>query len=300
MALIRNAGKIGKIDSSTNESKKGLFNTGDNFAYQYGNSPGEYFGLSYAQAIAAVTGGSVTTYSGGSDLSSTLDGYYGSTSGDVLYLPAGSYTVDSSYSANFTHTYSSSVFPSGYYAVVGEDPQTVVVSATVNTAARSDNQIVSWDDAGTLKVTIGYMTLITKSYGSINYTIPFFHGTGTTDLVYCIMKNVFINRDGNTFSMLYDNNADTGYIDLINCSIGNAGTLSANYSGSNTNKTAENCLFEPNIISGTHWGTYTDTTTNAGTVITVDGSGFGTYDTATYSTVGHLYGRSTTTFTEPA
>ena len=295
---MRNAGIIGKNSAANGENLLGLGDLQDKFLNRINTSAG--LGYLFAQNVAAATGGTLTFYNGGSDLTSTLGEYEGSTSGDVLFLPDGVYTT-----VGDSTTYSHSIFPRGYYAVIGNDPATTAIVRTdVDQSPRSDGCITTWDPAGSgagtneLKLTAGYLTLKTKAYSATNYQNCLFHGLSGY-LGYVYMKNVCINRGGSQMSMIYDNSADTDPIKLINCSIGNTGTFVSNYSGSLTQKTATNCLFQPNIAENTHWGTYTDTTTNAGSVFTEDGSGFLTYDTGTYSTVGHEYGKSDVSYTEP-
>lgn len=296
--MSRNAGIIGKNKALNGAALKGLYDLDDKFLNRINTSAG--IGYSFAQNVASATGGTLTTYTGGSDLTSTLAAYEGSTSGDVLFLPAGVYTT-----VGDSTTYSQAIFPRGYYAVIGSDPATTAIIRTdVNQTPRGDGNITTWDSngagAGTnlLKLTAGYLTLKTKTYSATNYENSVFHGLSNY-LGYVYLKNICLNRGGTALSMLYDNNADTDSIKLINCSIGNTGTLYGNYAGSLTQKTAENCLFQPNIVQNTHWGTLTDTTTNAGSIFTEDAYGFLTYDTATYSTVGHEYGKADVSYVEP-
>jgi len=292
----RNAGIIGKNSAAAGEALLGMSNLADKFLNRIGTSAG--LGYLYALDYVSNTGGTLTIYSGDSDLSSTLDSYFGNTNGDALFLPNGNYTVDSSYSSNFVHDYSSSIFPSGFYGVFGGHPNEVQILANANPVSRSENSIVSWDDAGTISFTAGYMTIRTIEYGTTTYTIPLFHGTGTTDLDYVLLKNVVISRDGGDATYLYDNNADTGYIKLLNCTVGNIGSFGSNYSGSLTNKSADNCLFGNSSVLS-----YVGTTTNCtdGATITVDNTTkYLSYDTGTYTDRGHLYGLSDTTWAEPA
>ena len=294
----RNAGIIGKNSAANGEALLGMANLADKFLNRVGTSAG--LGYLFAQSVAAETGGTLTTYTGGPDLTATLAAYEGSTSGNVLFLPAGNYTTTGD-----STTYSQAIFPRGYYAVIGSDPSdTIIVRTDVNQAPRSDGNITTWDSNGSgagtnlLKLTAGYLTLKTKTYSATNYENSVFHGLSTY-LGYVYLKNICLNRGGSALSMLYDNSADTDPIKLINCSIGNTGTLYGNYAGSLTQKTATNCLFEPNITENTHWGTFTSTTTNAGAIFSEDENGFLTYDTGAYSTVGHEYGKSDTSFVEP-
>ena len=99
--------------------------------------------------------------------------------------------------------------------------------------------------------------------------------------------------------MLYDNNADTGYIWLKNCTIGNSSGFQTNYAGSLTNKNAYNSLFDQALVASTHWGVLSNCTSSAS--ISADGTTFVlSYDTGTYTDRGHLYGLSDTTWVEPS
>lgn len=291
----RNAGIIGKNSADNGQALLGMANLSDKFLNRIGTSAG--LGYLYALDYVSNTGGTLTTYTGGSDITATLNSYAGSTNGDALFLPNGNYTVNSAFNSNFTHDYSSSIFPSGFYGVFGGHPNEVQILANANPATRSENSIVSWDDPGVISFTCGYMTIRSIEYGSISYEIPLFHGTGTTDLNYVLLKNVAISRDGGDATYLYDNNGDTGYIWLKNCTIGNITTFGTNYSGSLTNKAAFNCLFgNPSVSSRV--GTSTNCTDSA--TITVDGqTQYLSYDQGTYTDRGHLYGLNDTTWVEP-
>ena len=292
----RNAGIIGKNSADNGQALLGMSNLADKFLNRIGTSAG--LGYLYALDYVSSTGGTLTTYTGGSDITATLNSYAGNSSGDALFLPNGTYTVDSSYNSNFTHDYSSSIFPSGFYGVFGGHPNEVQILANANPATRSENSIVSWDDAGTISFTAGYMTIRSIEYGTTTYTIPLFHGTGTTDLNYVLLKNVAITRDGGDATYLYDNNADTGFIRLQNCTIGEINSFGSNYSGSLTNKSAINCLFGNANVS-TYVGTATNCTDSA--TITADSiTKYLSYDTGTYTDRGHLYGLSDTTWVEPS
>jgi len=296
---MRNAGIIGKNSAATGEPLKGLGDLGDKFLNRIGTSAG--LGYLYALSYVSQTGGTLTTYSGGADITSTLDGYAGNTNGDALFLPAGTYLVDTETGgANFTGTYGAQMFPSGFYGVFGGDPQKTCIRGTVDaTATRAENTLVCWDDAGIIKFTAGYLTLVPNTFSGTNYQCCLFHGTGTTDLEYALFKNCAINKDGDSYSTIYDNNSDNGFIWLKNCSVGNRDTYLPNYNGNMTNKECYNCLLEDNWSTGSDWGTLTDTDEGVGSVFTVTDY-FMTYNTATYSTSGHLYGLDDTTWSEPA
>ena len=295
MTNMRNMGIMGKPAPARGQNKKGVFNQGDLNVNKYDSSFG--VGLLYAQSYVGSTGGTLTIYDGGADLTSTIVAYDQSTSGDALFLPPGDYTVDTSTDAALVHTYSTAMFASGYYGIFGGDPDTTRILADQPGSPRADNCIASWDDNGTINLTLGYLTLrLDHLTNSVNYTNPLFHGTGTGDLAYVMMKNCAINMEGTALSILYDNNNDTGDIKFENCSIGNFSTFGGNYSGSKTNKTAVNCLFEPNVTT-THLGSLTDCTVN-GSYFTVTNNSL-IYDTATYSTVGHRYNLTDTTWSAP-
>ncbi|MDB4351138.1 hypothetical protein OAA34_00330 [bacterium] len=295
MTNMRNMGIIGKPAPARGQNKKGVFNQGDLNVNKYDSSFG--VGLLYAQSYVASTGGTLTIYDGGADLTSTIVAFDQSTSGDALFLPPGNYTIDTSSDSALVHTYSTSMFASGYYGVFGGDPDTTQILADQPGSPRADNCLASWDDAGTISLTLGYLTLrLDHLANAADYRAPLFHGTGTTDLNYIMIKNCAINLENTNLTMLYDNNSDTGDIKFENCSIGNVATFANNYSGSLTNKSADNCLFEPNITT-TQWGTLTDCTVN-GSYFTVTNN-YLIYDTATYSTVGHRYNLTDTTWSAP-
>ena len=295
MVNLRNMGILGKPAPASGETKKGLFNQGDLNVNKFDSSAGP--GFAYAQSYVAATGGTLTTYSGGSDLTSTIVGYDQSTNGDALFLPPGSYTVDTSTDAALVHTYSTAMFASGYYGVFGADPDTVQILADQPGSPRADNCIASWDDNGTINLTLGYLTMrLDHLTNTISYTTPLFHGTGQGQLSYVMMKNCAINMENTSLSILYDNNNDADDIKFENCSIGNFSTFTNNYSGSKTNKVAENCLFEPNVTT-TQLGSLTNCTVN-GSYFTVTGN-YLIYDTGTYSTVGHRANLNDTTWSAP-
>ena len=301
MVNLRNMGILGKPAPTNSQTKKGLFNQGDLNVNKFNTSGG--LGFAYAQSYVASTGGTLTTYSGGADISAALSNYYNSQLGNALFLPPGSYTIDSGFNANFTHTYSSSVFPSGYYGVFGDDPQTTIITAIEDAGVSfSDNAVLSWDDTGNIQFDGGYFTLRFESAAgasSQSYRFAMFTGTDNNgDLTYGQFKNCAFNRNGGKISMLYDNGNDTGYIWLKNCSIGNVTTFYSNYSGSKTNKDAFNCLFEP-AITTTQWGTLTDCVTN-GSYLQVADDHTMTYNTLTYPTAGHLYDLATTSYSVPS
>lgn len=292
MGYLRNMGFMGKNMPPRTQTKAGLFNHGDLTFNLENTAPA---GIKFAESYIASTNGTLTEYTGGSDLTATLDTYAGNSSGDALYLPAGVYTVNTAYSSNFLGAqYSSHIFPSGYYGVFGADPDQTIILADVSTARRADNCLISWEDNVEIKFTCGYMTIRTKAYSTISYESALFHGTGSTALTYAYFKNVAINREGTSFSMLYDNNNDTGIILLENCSIGNNSGFTNNFSGSRTNKTAVNCLFAPNITT-TQWGVLTDCIVN-GTYFTVGTNGILEYES---STTGHRYNLLDTAWAEP-
>lgn len=297
---MRNSGFLGKNMVSNGANNTGLFDIDDLYYNRFNTSAGD--GYLYALSYVAATGGTLTVYTGGADITATLDSYYGSTSGDALFLPKGSYTINSGYNTNFTHSYCSSVFPSGYYGVFGSNPQDTIISAVQDASVSySDNSVVAWDDVGDIKFDGGYFTLRFKSFGgaTTSYAQAMFTGTNNNgDLIYAQFKNCAFNRDNTNLSLLYDNGNDTGFIWFKNCSIGNVGTFYNNYSGSKTNKDAFNCLFEPNITT-TQLGTLTDCVVN-GSYFTVAGDNTMTYDTTTYSTAGHLYDLTTTTYSVPS
>lgn len=297
---MRNQGFMGKNMPVKGTANTGMYDIDDLYFNKYDTS----FGLGYLYALSYVstTGGTLTTYTGasGSDITTTIESYYGNTSGDALFLPAGTYymkTSSATDSSKFLNNYGQSIFCSGFYGVFGSHPDSTIIIADEDGSNRTDNCVISWDDAGDIKIALGYFTLLTKSYGSASYLSALFHGTGTTDLTYCSMKNVAINRDNTNLTMLYDNNNDTGYIELINCSLGNVLGFAGNYSGSLSNKDAYNCLFEPNVTTS-EWGTLTDTTVN-GSYFTVDGDGFMDYDDTTYTDRGHRYNLNDTTWSSP-
>lgn len=300
MPNMRNMGVIGKNMPANGQAKAGLFNQSDLHFNRLNTSAGS--GYLYALSYIAVTGGTLTIYDGGADITATLDSYYNSTSGDALFLPAGSYTVDSGYNTNFTHSYCSSVFPSGFYGVFGSDPQDTIINAVQDASVSySDNCIVAWDDVGDIKFDGGYFTLRFKSFGgaTTSYAQAMFTGTNNNgDLIYAQFKNCAFNRDNTNLSLFYDNGNDTGFIWFKNCSIGNVQTFYNNYSGSKTNKAAFNCLFEPNVTT-TQLGALTDCVVN-GNYFTINGNHTMTYDTTVYNNSGHLIDRNNVSYSVPS
>lgn len=287
--MPRNAGIIGKNSASAGQELKGLYDLDDKFLNRIDTSFG--FGYLYALSYVASTGGTITIYDGGADITSTLNAYANSTNGDALFLPPGNYETDGYEPDSFSEL----IFPSGYYGVFGSDPQDTLIFRDGTQVANRDAPVWGWTNATfdyPCKVSTGYLTVLrTVGTRSTNYTVALFRGFSTY-LDYISIKNVAVNCGAQPYSVLYDNNNNTNHVSLFNSTIGNTGTDSGNYSGSTTNKDLTNCLFDD-----TQDGGFTKVNTTTSATISTSGN-FLTYDTGTYSDRGHLYNLTDTTWTD--
>jgi hypothetical protein len=274
---------------ATDISGIGILDTADMFCRAYSPSSG----YSYAENIAFALNHPLIVYdpiTSGYDLSSALT--TAASSSRVLFLPAGTYTVNTLINS----TYSSTPFPIGTYSIIGEHPESVIIIPNdANQTTRADGAIGSWEPTGTLRINLGYLAIKIRSHSDTSYENCLFHGTGSGNLDYITMKNVAVNRMNTAFSMQYDNGMDTSPIRINNCSFLNTSSFLSSYSGSQTNKTVNNSIFDRTIPGATLF-TYTQCVD--GVTYSVDGN-YVKYNTTTYNTAGHLYNLEDVSYTSP-